>query len=466
MSRARRVGRILGGAILVYLSVQSVISSPADEASTFQIALFSAAVGGVLALRHARRQGRAVTPSLLARWAWLAGAVVPGIAMILGGGAAGDIGGAVGGALITAGLFAGGFGLLVVSWLSRGNADGRVTQDAISARRAPETQAATAPRLERECPACAELILVQAKYCKHCKRDVEPLSADVPTPVAGSGRESESSRGEAAQSTTRPAASVRPGTNSASVVGTARVKQSTGVSIAAVVVVLVVGAGVRSMMAGDPSEALSPSVRAALASVPEARRPAVERAFERQFRVLMRDPLVRRELGDMSPDQAFALGQQAGSTGLPSLDGDDLAVYARMMSRAFAKLPAETCARLVAGGTPGAADSATLHVALLQAVAASDSAEIEQYAGASMRAVGQATRRAPTRTVSAADIAVAWDYWYTVLPAETAKQIEKALATADSLPAPQSCDAVVLLFRSAAELPEPHRTNMIRAVFQ
>jgi DNA-directed RNA polymerase subunit RPC12/RpoP len=33
-----------------------------------------------------------------------------------------------------------------------------------------------APRFERECPYCAELILAKARVCKHCGRDVEPLN--------------------------------------------------------------------------------------------------------------------------------------------------------------------------------------------------------------------------------------------------------------------------------------------------
>jgi membrane protein YdbS with pleckstrin-like domain len=32
-----------------------------------------------------------------------------------------------------------------------------------------------APREERECPHCAERILVRAKVCKHCGREVEPI---------------------------------------------------------------------------------------------------------------------------------------------------------------------------------------------------------------------------------------------------------------------------------------------------
>jgi uncharacterized membrane protein YdbT with pleckstrin-like domain len=34
-----------------------------------------------------------------------------------------------------------------------------------------------APREERDCPYCAERILVRAKVCKHCGRDVAPLPA-------------------------------------------------------------------------------------------------------------------------------------------------------------------------------------------------------------------------------------------------------------------------------------------------
>jgi hypothetical protein len=31
-------------------------------------------------------------------------------------------------------------------------------------------------RVERECPYCAEKILARAKVCKHCGREVEPVS--------------------------------------------------------------------------------------------------------------------------------------------------------------------------------------------------------------------------------------------------------------------------------------------------
>jgi len=34
-----------------------------------------------------------------------------------------------------------------------------------------------APRVERECPYCAEKILARAKVCKHCGREVEPVAS-------------------------------------------------------------------------------------------------------------------------------------------------------------------------------------------------------------------------------------------------------------------------------------------------
>jgi hypothetical protein len=33
-----------------------------------------------------------------------------------------------------------------------------------------------APRQERECPYCAELILAKARVCKHCNREVQPIA--------------------------------------------------------------------------------------------------------------------------------------------------------------------------------------------------------------------------------------------------------------------------------------------------
>jgi uncharacterized membrane protein YdbT with pleckstrin-like domain len=38
------------------------------------------------------------------------------------------------------------------------------------------TGAAGEPRVERECPYCAERILARARVCKHCGRDVTPLA--------------------------------------------------------------------------------------------------------------------------------------------------------------------------------------------------------------------------------------------------------------------------------------------------
>ena len=44
-----------------------------------------------------------------------------------------------------------------------------------SAGRVSATEAVPGTREERDCPYCAERILVRAKLCKHCGRDVEPL---------------------------------------------------------------------------------------------------------------------------------------------------------------------------------------------------------------------------------------------------------------------------------------------------
>ena len=46
----------------------------------------------------------------------------------------------------------------------------------VSALEAADDLPVTAPRDERECPFCAEPILKKARVCKHCGRDVEPLS--------------------------------------------------------------------------------------------------------------------------------------------------------------------------------------------------------------------------------------------------------------------------------------------------
>jgi hypothetical protein len=43
-----------------------------------------------------------------------------------------------------------------------------------------ENRASGAPRDERECPHCAELILKKARGCKHGGRDVEPLAGQRP----------------------------------------------------------------------------------------------------------------------------------------------------------------------------------------------------------------------------------------------------------------------------------------------
>jgi membrane protein YdbS with pleckstrin-like domain len=41
---------------------------------------------------------------------------------------------------------------------------------------APSPGSADGPRVERECPYCAERILARARVCKHCGRDVVPAS--------------------------------------------------------------------------------------------------------------------------------------------------------------------------------------------------------------------------------------------------------------------------------------------------
>lgn len=51
---------------------------------------------------------------------------------------------------------------------------------ALEERRGPqptpvETAEPDAPRIERECPYCAERILARARVCKHCGRDVVPV---------------------------------------------------------------------------------------------------------------------------------------------------------------------------------------------------------------------------------------------------------------------------------------------------
>lgn len=53
----------------------------------------------------------------------------------------------------------------------------RQVQAQISAGDVAAPALAAVPREERECPYCAERILVKAKVCKHCGRDVEPAVA-------------------------------------------------------------------------------------------------------------------------------------------------------------------------------------------------------------------------------------------------------------------------------------------------
>jgi ribosomal protein L37AE/L43A len=60
------------------------------------------------------------------------------------------------------GFFLGPIGL-VIAWTLRDS-------------RKEKAAAAASVRQERECPFCAERILVKAKTCKHCGRDVSPTS--------------------------------------------------------------------------------------------------------------------------------------------------------------------------------------------------------------------------------------------------------------------------------------------------
>ena len=45
---------------------------------------------------------------------------------------------------------------------------------ALSSPALASTPQASEERWERECPFCAELILIKAKVCKHCGREVPP----------------------------------------------------------------------------------------------------------------------------------------------------------------------------------------------------------------------------------------------------------------------------------------------------
>ena len=52
----------------------------------------------------------------------------------------------------------------------------RQVQAEASALEAADDVPVAAARNERECPHCAEMILKKARVCKHCGRDVEPLT--------------------------------------------------------------------------------------------------------------------------------------------------------------------------------------------------------------------------------------------------------------------------------------------------
>lgn len=62
---------------------------------------------------------------------------------------------------------------LIIAWTMRDNAK-LDREKAIEAREA--ARLAHEVRDERECPFCAERILSKARVCKHCGRDVGPLS--------------------------------------------------------------------------------------------------------------------------------------------------------------------------------------------------------------------------------------------------------------------------------------------------
>lgn len=60
---------------------------------------------------------------------------------------------------------------LVIAWVMRSNLAEAARRTEKSAERRGD-----AARDERRCPFCAEWILAQARVCKHCGRDVEPIS--------------------------------------------------------------------------------------------------------------------------------------------------------------------------------------------------------------------------------------------------------------------------------------------------
>jgi uncharacterized membrane protein YdbT with pleckstrin-like domain len=51
-----------------------------------------------------------------------------------------------------------------------------VAQEDRRGSQSPKAAGAEAPRLERECPHCAERILARARVCKHCGREVTPVA--------------------------------------------------------------------------------------------------------------------------------------------------------------------------------------------------------------------------------------------------------------------------------------------------
>jgi hypothetical protein len=62
---------------------------------------------------------------------------------------------------------------LIIAWTMRDNTK-LDRESALLAREAANL--ATESREERECPYCAERILKKARICKHCGKDLEPVS--------------------------------------------------------------------------------------------------------------------------------------------------------------------------------------------------------------------------------------------------------------------------------------------------